>query len=448
MNTQIIEIPNLGLFDIGLCFVYLFIIFYLAAQYQKNKIKSNSEYRFFLFGLITKISGSIAFVIISLYYYQNGDTFLYFQIAEDLRMNLFLNFRETLSTVFTSYAELGSHDFNPIEKYNYYYERTSNWDFGRLVFIFNLISFGSYLVSSILMGVVSFLGLWLGYKTLCRLDLQISKLMFAPFFLIPTALIWSSGILKDTIIMGVVGLLLFSFSEIFILRRKIILNIIIVLGGIFILQLFRPVLLFVFIPVLIFWGFLYLTGSIRIKKVKILTRVGVIISIATIGWLVNQHVVADSSKYKIDNFMKTLHGFQSFHSMEEFSKGQNVYTLGGIMSSPKEVVMKMPAAINVTFFRPYVWEVNNVGMLLGCLESLILFGLFVYVVIVSRNTMINTLLQNREVIFMTLFSVTYAVIVGVSSYNFGALSRYKIPAVMFFLVSLLIILKGESKNYN
>ncbi|MDG1475818.1 MAG: hypothetical protein P8Q14_01595, partial [Vicingaceae bacterium] len=185
-----VTLPNIGLFDVGLSLFYLAIIYFFAARYQKSKIKSNPEYRYFLFGLSTKVVGSIAFVIISLYYYQKGDTFLYFQIGEDLRNHLFINLKETLSTFFTSYSGLGGLEFNPLEKYNYYYERTSNWDFGRLVFIFNFMSFGSYLVSSILMAVVSFLGLWMGYRTMNKMYKSASKLMFIPFFLIPTAIIW------------------------------------------------------------------------------------------------------------------------------------------------------------------------------------------------------------------------------------------------------------------
>ena len=175
-------LPNIGLFDIGLSLVYLVIIYFFAFLYQQKKKETNPEYKYFLIGLSAKVVGSISFVLISLYYYQKGDTFLYFQIAEDLRTHLFIDFKKTIGTFLTSYANLDSVNFNPLEKYNYYYERTSNWDFGRLVFLFNLISFGSYLVCSILMAVVSFLGLWLGYKTMCRLYKKATKLFMIPFF--------------------------------------------------------------------------------------------------------------------------------------------------------------------------------------------------------------------------------------------------------------------------
>ncbi|MDG1477356.1 MAG: hypothetical protein P8Q14_09425, partial [Vicingaceae bacterium] len=255
-----------------------------------------------------------------------------------------------------------------------------------------------------------------------------------------------SGILKDTIIIGVIGLLLFTFSEIFIYKKKMMLNILISIIGIFILQFFRPILLFVLIPSLFFWALLYLTDSIKVKLVKIITRIGTVISIVAIGWFINHNATSETSKYKIDNLMKTLHGFQSFHSMKQFSEGQNIYTLGGIMKTPKEVVMSIPSAVNVTLFRPYLWEINNIGMFLAALESLLLLLLFLYVFFLSRKYLLKVLFYNKEVIFMITFSLAYAFIVGVSSYNFGALSRYKVPAIMFFLLAIIIIYNSDPSN--
>jgi hypothetical protein len=38
-----------------------------------------------------------------------------------------------------------------------------------------------------------------------------------------------------------------------------------------------------------------------------------------------------------------------------------------------------------------------------------------------------------------VFAVFFGFAVGFSSYNFGALSRYKIPAVPFFVISLFVL---------
>jgi hypothetical protein len=56
--------------------------------------------------------------------------------------------------------------------------------------------------------------------------------------------------------------------------------------------------------------------------------------------------------------------------------------------------------------------------------------------------------------FSLAFSIIFAFAVGISSYNFGALSRYKIPCLPFYAASLIILYYNvqtrtgkSSKNY-
>ena len=432
------SIPNIALFDLGLALLYLFIIYLLIWYWQKKK-NSKVEYRLLLVGLTAKVLGSFVFVIISIYYYQAGDTFLYFQIAEDLRRNLFLNYSETIETLFTSYHDLVNVSFNPLDKYNYYYERETNWVFGRIVFFFNMISFGSYLVSSILMSVTSFIGLWLGFRSICRLYPRVSIRMMIPFFLIPTALIWSSGILKDTLVIGSIGILLHAFSYTFILKERFWLNISLIFFGMLILQLLKPILLIVLLPCLFFWGILHVTKPIQSTLFRLIIRFSFALVVLGFAYLLDQKVVDPSSKYKTENLLKTINGFQSFHSLDVFSKGKNVYTLDGYTSTSLDVIAKIPQAINVTYFRPYIWEINNWPMFLGAIESLLLVLILVFTIYTSKKYFIKTLVKNTEVNFMVLFSIFYAIVVGITSYNFGALSRYKIPSIMFIYMALIII---------
>jgi len=441
-----VTLPNIGLFDFYLGFLYLSLIYLLAYFYQKKKRINNPEYRYFLFGLSTKIIGAIAFVIISIYYYKKGDTFLYFQIAEELRRNLFTNFSETLNLISSNYSDLAQLDYHPLQKYNYYYERSSTWFFTKIVFFFNLISFGSYLVSSILFSVISFSGIWICYIGLSRLYSQASKLMLIPFFLIPTALIWSSGILKDTLIMGIVGILINSVSESILFKKRMPLNVLLIAICFLVIHLLRPIFLIIFIPCLLIWVLPYLTESIKKPFVRLFIKISFFVIVIAGVWFMNNKFLDVESKYRIENLFQTLQGFQSFHSMEVFAKGQSIYTFGGVISSPVEIVKKIPEAINVTFFRPYFWEVTNWAMLLGALESFLLLFMFIYVLIILKKNFFKILWGDNKLMFMMTFALIFAFVVGISSYNFGALSRYKIPATFLFIISLIIIYTNAEKN--
>lgn len=85
-------------------------------------------------------------------------------------------------------------------------------------------------------------------------------------------------------------------------------------------------------------------------------------------------------------------------------------------------------------------------MLLSALESLAFVWITLYVLYKARGKIISTL-KNPEVAFCLIFSIVFAFSVGISTYNFGTLSRYKIPLIPFYLIGLGLIyyLNNERK---
>ena len=47
--------------------------------------------------------------------------------------------------------------------------------------------------------------------------------------------------------------------------------------------------------------------------------------------------------------------------------------------------------------------------------------------------------KNPSVQFFLIFTIIFAFAVGISSYNFGALSRYRIPCLPFYILALVLI---------
>jgi hypothetical protein len=117
--------------------------------------------------------------------------------------------------------------------------------------------------------------------------------------------------------------------------------------------------------------------------------------------------------------------------------------------SPKGIFKKIPSAIEVTFFRPYPWEVRNASTLLGAIEGMILLIFTLWLIVKLKLNFFKIIINNKDVLFLMIFALIFAVVVGISSYNFGALSRYKMPAQMFFVIALtLIYSKIPKKDYN
>jgi hypothetical protein len=101
---------------------------------------------------------------------------------------------------------------------------------------------------------------------------------------------------------------------------------------------------------------------------------------------------------------------------------------------------KFPQAVNVTLFRPYLWEARKVLVFLNALEALALFYLTLKVVFrIGFKRIFASIGQNPTIQFTFFYSLVFAFAVGISSYNFGTLSRYKIPCIPFYLLSLILI---------
>ena len=121
------------------------------------------------------------------------------------------------------------------------------------------------------------------------------------------------------------------------------------------------------------------------------------------------------------------------------------YDLGAQDGTWEGLIPLIPAAINVTLFRPYPWEVRNPLMLLSSIESLLLLILTIMMVIKMLAGNIRMNILDRIIISFLVFSISFAFAVGVSTYNFGSLSRYKIPVIPLYF-SCLILMNSKSNN--
>jgi len=106
-----------------------------------------------------------------------------------------------------------------------------------------------------------------------------------------------------------------------------------------------------------------------------------------------------------------------------------------------------PKAINVSLFRPYIWEAKKPMLFIASIEGMITF--FMTVRLIFKSGFINfikMIADNPEVQFCIIFSVIFAFAVGFTSFNFGALARYKIPFMPFYYIALFILSDTQKKQ--
>ena len=117
--------------------------------------------------------------------------------------------------------------------------------------------------------------------------------------------------------------------------------------------------------------------------------------------------------------------------------GKNYYDIGKFDASISGVLKKAPTAIVAGLFRPFLWEASNVVMLVSGFENFIILLITLYLLFrIGLRSIYKVIIKEPLILFSLIFSIIFAFSVGLATANFGALVRYRILAVPFFLIAL------------
>jgi hypothetical protein len=168
----------------------------------------------------------------------------------------------------------------------------------------------------------------------------------------------------------------------------------------------------------------------------------VFLSILAGGFLFFMRSFGDElGKYSLENVAATssvTRGWIYYASSRD--EQASAYSLGDFSPTIGGMLSKFPMAVNVTLFRPYIWEAKKIIVALSAFEALLFLLLTLKILFTIGPARIwKTVSNDATIQFCLIFSIIFAFAVGISSYNFGALSRYKIPCLPFYALALVLI---------
>jgi hypothetical protein len=218
-------------------------------------------------------------------------------------------------------------------------------------------------------------------------------------------------------------------------------NSIAAIAFLYLIYVIKSYIILAFLPAALLWGVGLLSYKIKDKRLVVVARY-FLYAIALAGLvLVGGRLQTELfGQYNVESV-----GFKSFVtrdylyriSMEQDGSG---YSLGDMDPTLLGMLEKAPEGINVTLFRPYPWEARKPIVMLSALEALFFLGFSIAVVF--RNNpirVVGRILADETLQFCLIFTLVFAFAVGISTSNFGSLSRYKIPCMPFYTAFLFII---------
>ncbi len=418
----------------------LWALIILGVAYWVRPYFTDAQTRaFFLPALIVRMAGALAVGFVYQFYYNGGDTFVYHTHGSRNIWEAFMYSPVAgLKLLFAPSHSLVGETYSFASKI-YFLNDPQSFFVIQVATLFDLATFSSYSATALLFAVVSFGGAWALFTAFRELYPQLSQRLAIACLFIPSVIFWGSGILKDTLTFASLGLATLQVSRIFIRREFTALGATVLLASLMVIYLVKVYILLVFLPSMVLWIFFYNFSRIRSTAVRVVSFPIVVSTALAVAFYAMLKAGEDNPKYSITNLAATARVTAydiRFWSGRGAGSG---YTLGELDGSFGSMARLAPAAINVSLFRPYPWEVRNPLMAISMVESLALIVLCVYVLARVHLRVINTWMD-PTIFFCIFFALTFAFAVGVSTFNFGTLVRYKIPMLPFLVVGLLLML--------
>lgn len=428
---------------------------YLYARSLKNKnVLIQPEYSYFVSGLFFKILGGLGVCLIYRYYYGWGDTLDYYYGTIDLGELLFKK-TELFFSVFSGDLSWDNYfSFINTHSWSHIWRDPDSYSVVRFSVFLSYLGLRTYFGITILLASLSYIGIWKLFTLFFKEFKEIKKQIAFALLFVPSVAFWGSGLLKDTYTFSATCWIVYCFFKVFIDKEKILSNIIIIIIMIYILLSIRPFMLYISLV-----GILLMLSHTYITSIKGgLVRALIILVILVVFWGGGLYFILyigqnTKSNYKLDNLLEKAAITQQDLSREYY--GENSFNIGAFEPTISGILSKAPVAINAGLFYPYIWKANNPVMLIAGMENLILLLLSLYVLLliiiaifkVGPKYMLKTLFDHPLIIFSLSYAIPFAFMVGLTTANYGALVRYKIPLIPFYLASLFIIIHKFNRSF-
>ena len=429
--------------------LYVLIIFLIGRNHQKKKIKNDPVYKYYNAGLMMKIFGGIGVCIIYCFYYNGGDTIAYNE-GNIAMVNLLFKSPETFFSILLnnrSPENWSMFDVSTTYPPTYMYRDTLAFSVIRFSSFFSLIGFKSLIPTTVIIAWITYPGIWKLFKLFYGEFPDLKRSFAIAMLFIPSVVFWGSGLLKDAYTLSASAWMIYSFFCLIKKRERLFYHGIVIIISTYVLLSIKP---YIFFSLLI--GFLFVLTYMSVSKVKSAFLKFIIVPLLILiiwgGGLVLFTIFGDfagKNYSSFDNMLEKASINQQDLSREYY--GENTFDIGKFDPTVGGVLSKFFPALNAGLFRPYIWECSNPVMAISGLENTMLMFFTMYVLFLSilsfarigLKKMFSTLFNHPLIVFSFFFGFSFAFMVGLTTANFGALVRYKIPLIPFFLTSLFIV---------
>jgi hypothetical protein len=424
--------------DLFLTPFYLLLIYGVAFAVQPS-VTNRYTKPYFIPALTLKLVGGLAFGIIFNTIY-GGDTNQYYNMISVVHEAFGDSIFTGIKLLFIKNREADPSLFHYTDRMFWLGRDSTEYLPIQIGAVLGLFCFNNYSVITLGFATLSFTGMWAMYMTFVKLRPQIYKELAAAVFFIPSVFFWGSGLMKDPLCLAALGWIFYAFYRGFIEKKNIPRCVIIGYIASSVLISTKIYILLAFLPPALLWVFNEYSTRFNSPLVRTVAKPVLFIVGGGVALFALTTLTKGDSRFDIDKIgaqskltADYLLSVSQAQNGSGYSLGEQDGTIGGMLKLA-------PQAVVVSLFRPFIWEAHNPTMLLSALEA----SYFIFLTLrifyrVGIGKTLKAISGSPALTLCFIFSIIFAIAVGVSSSNFGTLVRYKIPLMPFYLGGLYIL---------
>jgi hypothetical protein len=409
------------------------ILGYMLMRYFIFRNMNKSFYGILKLFFTLKVFCFLLMCLLTIFYWKEGDAIFYYGEGQ----NLFQLFKEDLSNIkylflpVESYQNRISLDSDLIKTYNGS-GTESSFLVSKLCALLYPFSMGRYLLVNFFFCLISAIAQVKLFIILSKRYPHLTGSISLCILFMPTLLLYATPIFKETLCFAFIGFGAFNIYQI-IKKEKVTLNIFYLLLNLFLIFLVKPYVLYamvITVALVSFIGFIIrrMRGSVISK---ILTSAFVILLMAAL--LANLSlfdpyilIFTDTSNFLQEQYSNSLGESSSFG-------------IGEMETTFKGLLKKLPIGAYTTYFRPHLWEVRKPIILFSALECFFILCLTIWAFLRNGKYFFKLLREDKFARYVFVYTIILSAIIGLTTFNFGTLIRYKVPGVPFFWLFIFML---------
>lgn len=421
--------------------VALFLMILLTIFYKKNsKRLKGAPHRFYVEGLLFKLIGCVFFCCIYIYYFGGGDTTAYFESSMALAKLFDKNPVDYFTVLFNPPTDelrsLFTHQTG--YPYVYMYYDSNSYMVIKLTSVLTILTGKSYLVTSMIIAFIAYSAVWRLYLVFLNYVPALERQLALAILFFPSPVFWGSGVSKDTYTFIGVCLAVYYTHFFFIANKRKISIILMLLFSGWLILMVKPYVFMILFPCIMLWVLYHKLKTMRNAFLgRFLFPISLIVVIA-VSFVVLSNLGDTMSKFSLDNALSTAQVTNNDLQKEYYGGStSNIGTYDGTIQGLFSLFLP---ALNAGMFRPYLWESGSIVLMIEGLENFFLLGFTIFILFRSRFVgAYKVIVQNPILFFCIIYTLIFAFVIGITTPNFGALVRFKIPILPFYVSALFII---------